>query len=229
MDILKLYYYTLFDKELYSLKNRGGPHFLEISQFVSEDMDTHPELIKKSKFSFSSDLRKKLVDIYSQVNVLTVNWIINKDKLEELLKGHQWLKENFPSSEFSFEKIRELLSGTINIARPDELIDTSKYAFLKRGNTQYLAFDFNYGLIACFKHENGIIEDNIYIFDTEDPDRIHDMKIGCEEYLQLAYEAKLLHSWQYAYLYKDSHHNKRLLKMLPEIFPSVELELSSFK
>ncbi len=82
--------------------------------------------------------------------------------------------------------------------------------------------------IAYFKLENGVIADNIYLFNVGGK-TMDNMNVTCTEYLQLAYEAKLFYYWQYAYTFKNSAHNKRLQNMLPEISEFVELDLSKFK
>lgn len=228
MNIDAIFIEKLGENELFSSEDSNGKYILNVGDLGTEPSYINPKVIETNVFPASQKLKSNLISLYEQVNMLTLSWAIDADVINDVIHQNKWLKIKYPLSEFGIEKIREELSGAINITRPTELIDTRKYSFLNVNGTQYFPFDFHYNLIACFKLVNGIIEDNIYLYNTQDSNQIHDMKVGCLEYLQLAYEAKLFYHWQYAYMFKDSPDNERLNTMLPEIFQFVELDLSKF-
>lgn len=93
----------------------------------------------------------------------------------------------------------------------------------------YYPFDFHFDTIACLKLEDGVLANNIHLFNTQDSDSVIDMGVTAAEYLELEYKAKCFKNRQYAYALKDSHYNERLRALLPAIFPFLELNLSAFE
>ncbi|NOQ73779.1 MAG: hypothetical protein GQ574_17360 [Crocinitomix sp.] len=210
--------------ELYSSEDEGGDFLLEVSNcFRGEES-------KDFGFLENHFLSKTLYDnlklIYCQVAELSLSWY-TKDTVDIFSKS-EWLRNYQKENNLGEGFIRESLSGTINIVPYYEMFDRKKFDYLEKDGISYIPFDQHYSLEACFKADGDTVQDNIYIFNTEDPDNIIDMKIGCIKYLELAYKAKLFFNWQYAYALKDSIHNERLRKMLPVIFPFLELELNDF-
>lgn len=223
MDIYKVFRDVLVDEELCSSEIHSGKYILRVGEFFILTRDVDISVFDDSRFKFTPDADKQLKEIYAQMNALRVGWepqspFKNDPALQKLLE------ENGLSDEFSTEDI----NGTINILSPLEMFDRKKFGGLHKDGIDYLPFDLHYNLAICFKVEDGI-QNNLYIFNTEDPDTIIDMKIGCRQYLQLAYEAKLLYHWQYAFVKKDSLRNQFLRVILPEVFPFVELDLSNFQ
>ncbi|MNJ90962.1 hypothetical protein D3C87_86020 [compost metagenome] len=224
MNIANIFFKELQEKELYSSEDFGGKFPLNVGSYVSKAAIASPQPILKSKLPFSSELRNNLVEFYSQVGELSTGWHLKEADIPRI-RENDWLKKNFPGEEYSDSFLSETVSGVININSPAAL---QKDKIEINGNW-YFPFDCHWNVMVCFKQENGVIEDNLYLFVVQDSRNITDMKIGCMEYLQLAYEAKLFYYWQYAYVFKDSLHNERLHKLLPEIFELVELDLSKFK
>jgi hypothetical protein len=149
--------------------------------------------------------------------------------LSKHLTNIEWLKTNFFDEGLEIAMVKEYLSGVINMASLEFMLtDKDHLAYLRTPTTEYLPFDRHWSLTACLKKENGKVENNLYLFNAEDPGPPLDMKIGLLRYLELAYQAKLLYHWQYAYLFRDSIHNEKMRVMLPLIFPHVKLDLSGF-
>lgn len=223
MDLYEIFRNTLVDKDLCSSDIHGGKYILAEGPFYIKVRDVDISVFDKSRFKFSLEAEEQVKGIYTQFNELSMTWWL-PDSYKEDLDLQKWFEENGFSEEYSVKDI----NGTINIVTPTDMFDRKKFGGLEKNGVQYLPFDLHYGLAICFKVEDQI-KDNLYLFNTEDSDIIIDMKIGCQRYLQLAYEAKLLYHWQHAYLAKNGLRNQFLHAVLPEIFPFVELDLSGFK
>lgn len=224
MNIKDIFFTKLNQNELFSSEDNGGIYHLKVGQLIYKPLSATPEPILTSSLPFSPALRQTLAELYTQVGEISLSWHLREVDISKI-REKEWLKENFPVEEYDDSYIDEILSGVINITSPQEMHEEK----IEMNDNWYYPFDNHYSVIACFKEENGVIEDNIYLLNSQDAGNIGNMKIGCMEYLQLAYEAKLFYYWQYAYTYKDSLHNERLHKMLPEILEFVELDLSKFK
>lgn len=227
MDVKDYFYNKLYQNELQSLKNSESGYLLDVQPYKETPKLVIPKDNFKCFFPLSDQLKTNLALIYSQIGELSIGWEISNNS-DNLILENNWIKKNYLDQDYSISIIKEYLSGTINIVPFREMIDTKKYSYLKKGSVRYLPFDLHYELMVCFKMSNGIVEDNLYIFNVQDSDAIEDMKIGCIDYLKLAYEAKCFYQWQYAYVAKKSIDNKRLKIMLPEILPHVGLNLAKF-
>ncbi len=228
MDINNVFYKKLFDRELYSFEDYGGEYILKVSNYVSEKSLADSSKIDNSELVFSESLAQNLKLIYDQVLRISLNWGISEEFTDKIIDENEWLKRYRENNDLSYDFIKDQLSGIINITSLDEMFDDKKYNYLTINGVRYLPFDHHNSLIAYFKLESNKIEDNIYLFNTEDSGKIHNMKVDCIKYLELAYEAKLFYYWQYAYIFKDGVYNERLNKTLPLIFPFVELDLLNF-
>lgn len=183
----------------------------------------------ESPSGFSAQLKQEFELIFNTIGSLAILWDILPTIQSGLLLQNEWFKSNFANQEYSDSYLAEILGGNLNICSANEILtDKEHLAYLKTATTEYLPFDRHWSLTACLKSENGKVENNLYLFNAEDPEKPLDMKIGLLKYLQLAYEAKAFYHWQYAYLFKDSLHNERLRVMLPVIFPHVKLDLNEF-
>ncbi len=223
MDILNIFEINLQKKELFSARKQSGKYELKVSSLIVMDMEASSDPILKSDLPFSSALKQTLIDLYTQVGEISLSWDLKEEDIPKI-RETEWMKENYPEEDYDDDYIQEILSGVININSPQQLHEEK----IEMNGNWYYPLDNHYSIIACFKEENGVIEDNIYLLNSQDGGQISDMKIGCMEYLQLAYEAKLFYYWQYAYTYKDSDHNERLKAMLPQILEFVDLDLSKF-
>ncbi len=127
------------------------------------------------------------------------------------------------------ESIKHELGGTFNIVPFEEMMNPNEWLKSpKYPGATFLPLDRHWKLVACFKEENGIIEDNIYLLNIQDDEVVNDMQISLFRYLDLAYKAKCFFSWQMAYLYPNGFDNEKLRIMLPLILPHVKLDLSDF-
>jgi hypothetical protein len=183
----------------------------------------------KSTNSFSPQLELEISNVYSAFESFSILWDISQSLNLKTFTENEWFQNNISKEEYSLSFISEILGGNINIVSHHELLtDKDHLSYLRTPTTEYLPFDRHWSLTACLKKENGKVENNLYLFNAEDPGPPLDMKIGLLRYLELAYQAKLLYHWQYAYMFRDSFHNEKMRVMLPLIFPHVKLDLSGF-
>ncbi|MEP0264729.1 hypothetical protein [Dokdonia sp.] len=199
-------------------------------------------ILKQSEFSLPISVKK----FYQQVTELSLNWEIvnerhrNGIEREAIFKRDIWIKQNLLDKDYSWEAVRILLSGSLNIPEFKNLIDiefikaTGMYAAAtKVGLTagSLLPLDTNEFAIACMKHEDGELIDNIYLYTGfgEFPVKLHDMGITFEKYLDLAYKAKCFNYWNLVYCLRDKAPNYELMKrFFPVIFPHIEPDLEEF-
>ncbi len=181
-------------------------------------------------------------EFYSQINLIQIHWDISPKAIENVdhFKNDPWIKENYLDEGYEWSVVHEMLSGFINIQKFEDILnpefceEQGYYYKLKWTDginaDDYLPFDICAGMTACLKVENGKILDNIWLVITEDVDEcLYDMNITIEEYLNLAYQAKLFRHWQAIFLWKSEYDRFELMKrFLPKIVPHVELDLSSF-
>jgi hypothetical protein len=185
---------------------------------------------------------KFLESLYSAHRSLEILWNIsnNNQPTIDIFKKDSWIKENYLDEGYEWSFVHEMLSGYINIQKLEDILkpefckEQGYYYKLKWKDginaDDYLPFDICSGMTACLKVENGKILDNIWLVITEDVDDcLHDMKVTIEEYLNLAYQAKLFRHWQAIFLWKNEYDRFELMKrFLPKIVPHVQLDLSSF-
>lgn len=195
------------------------------------------------------DFPEAMNDFYKQVDLINIHWMIStKEKGEELknqLKQDPWLKERFWDNGSDIKILDEYLSGFINIQKLEDMLnpefceDEAYYStidsFIDGQNANdYLPFDIHWTLTACLKRENGKILDNVWIVDSQG-EKMFDMDVTIEKYLELCYKAKGFYYWPLVYctrnqeLDQDEDFYRELMKrFLPMLFPHLELDLSDF-
>ena len=200
------------------------------------------KILKENNLTFP----ESLMDFYGQAAMLSVPWEIvdetfqNGKEREAVFKEDTWLKENYLDKGYSWEAVRILLSGNLNISELKNIIDlddlkaTGMYQAaeklgMKGGDLRPI--DFNEYAVACLKVEDGKLIDNIYLYTGFGgfPEALHDMNVTFEQYLELAYKAKCFNYWNLTYCLKEKSPGYELMKrFFPVIFPHLEADLEEF-
>lgn len=187
-----------------------------------------------------------LIEFYKQASQLNLRWEIfegesggRKDTSIQF-KENSWLKENYLENGYSWEAVKILLSGNLNISKLKNIIDldnlkaTGMYQAaeklgMKGGDLRPI--DCNEYAVACMKVEDGKLIDNIYLYTGFGgfPEALHDMNVTFEQYLELAYKAKCFNYWNLTYCLKEKSPSYELMKrFLPVIFPHLTPDLEDF-
>jgi len=199
-------------------------------------------LLKERNLTFP----ESLIDFYTQAAKLNLTWKIidesfqNGKEIESIFKEDPWIKKEYLDNGYSWEAVKILLSGNLNITQLKNVIDlenvksTGMYAAaisvgLNEGDLRPI--DTNEFAVACMKVENGKLIDNIYLYTGFGgfPEVLHDMKVTFEQYLELAYKAKCFNYWNLTYCLKEKSPSYELMKrFFPVIFPHLEPDLAEF-
>ncbi|MCX8533050.1 hypothetical protein [Chryseobacterium luquanense] len=189
---------------------------------------------------------ESLINFYSQAAMLSLTWMIvderfrNGKEREDVFKENPWIKKEYLDNGYSWEAVKILLSGNLNITQLENVIDlenvkaTGMYQAaeslgLKGGELRPI--DTNEFAVACMKVEDGKLIDNIYLYTGFGgfPEALHDMKVTFEQYLELAYKAKCFNYWNLTYCLKEKSPSYELMKrFFPIIFPHLEPDLAEF-
>lgn len=164
----------------------------------------------------------------------------NGKEKEDVFKKDPWIQKEYLDNGYSWEAVKILLSGNLNITRLENIIDvenvkaTGMYQAaenlgLKGG--ELLPIDTNEFAVACMKVESGKLIDNMFLYTGFGgfPEALYDMKITFEQYLELAYKAKGFNYWNLTYCLKEKSSSYELMKrFFPVIFPHLEPDLAEF-
>ncbi len=196
------------------------------------------------------DLSLELPDIlkqfYSQVADIELRYEISENTsagrpdTSIQFKEDAWLKENYFDEDYSWEAVKILLSGHMQIASLDDMLDIEKVKAcglyeiavqmgLETGSLR--PFDFNEFATACLKVEDGKLIDNVYLYAGygEYEPHLYDMKLGIERYIELAYKAKCFNYWNLIYCAREDVYNYELMKRYwPKLFPQLTPDLEEF-
>jgi len=215
----------LFNEELYLIEEEICAFPMKSSlRFKRRNVDTSV-LSSNPTFQsvFSEGLQRELLELYGQTNHMFLHWALKPEaEQNEALKTA--LHEAGLAQDFEVHD----LCGSVCMVTPDELINRKNFEYLSREGEEYFPFDATETLIACFRLVDGQVEDEIYLFNVHNPDKVESMGVGCERYLELAAQAKLFNKWQYAYLDRDSAFHRLLHTVVPLVFGPVDPDLSSF-
>lgn len=191
-------------------------------------------------------LPDSLIEFYKQASKAYLSWELfegesggRKDTSIQF-KENTWLKENYLDNGYSWEAVKILLSGNLNIAELQDIIDINNLRAagiyqaaeslgMKGGDLRPIAF--NEYAVACMKVEDGKLIDNIYLYTGFGgfPKALHNMHLSFEEYLSLACKAKCFNYWNLIYCLKDKVPNQELMRrFFPLIFPHLTPELEAF-
>ncbi|WP_312345379.1 hypothetical protein [Chryseobacterium binzhouense] len=189
---------------------------------------------------------ESLFDFYIQVAILVLTWRIvdetfqNGKEREGVFKEDTWIKTEYLDNGYSWEAIKILLSGNLNISEIKNIVDindvkaTGMYdaaisVGLKGGDLRPI--DFNEYAVACMKVEDGKLIDNMYLYTGFGgfPEALYDMKVTFEQYLELAYKAKCFNYWNLTYCLKEKSPSYELMKhFFSVIFPHLKPDLEEF-
>ncbi|GEM_PF-3308052 len=234
MDIKKTFRKDLLETELFSSEDNQGDFKLDVSKIylskgVLPDQELDVKMQALSSLPLSKSLETELIEIYTQISLLELGWDLTANFEFDKLLSIDYIKNECKAEDLSSKDYKDIITGAINLVRPMDMIDQKTFGYLEKNGNKYYPFDLHFETIASFKMENDTIENNIYLYNTQDSDNIIDMNVTAKHYLQLAYEAKCFKNWQYAYALKESQYNERLLGILPDFFPFLELNLERFK
>jgi len=189
------------------------------------------------KLETTLDLDDSIIKFYNQTSRLELAWeLTDTPENTEPFQKNQFIIENYLKKDYSWSFVKELLSGYINITASDVVFDkeynesqTFTYTLNKLNITDhFFAFDIQSSVTACFKKTDNHVPDIIWLIHT-DADQVYDMKIGLEEYLNLAYQSKCFKNWQLVYLFGKKAAEYELMKQfIPLIFKHIETDLSAF-
>ena len=228
-DIISVFKKKLIEDELFQSRLHGIKVAVPIMSFIKN----------KNKRIDNESLPPALQNFYNNLESMMISWDIPKthQASNEIFKNDPWLIKNYFNEGYEWEVVKEFLSGFINITpykdifNPDFCKEQAYYYTLSQldfNPDEFYPFDIHWSLTACLKKENGKILDNIWLVHT-DGEAIYDMKIGVDEYLNLAYQAKIFHYWQLIYVLKKQTDYFELMKrFLPVMVPHVKLDLSKF-
>jgi hypothetical protein len=187
-----------------------------------------------------------LDEFYSELKEISVNWSIAegatpiKPDTSLQFKNDLWLDANYYKKGYSWEAVKILLSGSLHITTlpllvsDQELVATAMdnattKVGLKVGDLR--PFDFNEFAVACFKVEDGKLIDNVFLYTGFGgmPERLIDMGVTFEKYLDLAYKAKCFNYWNLIYCLKEETPHFELMKRFwPVIFRNLTPDLEEF-
>lgn len=155
-----------------------------------EDLET---ILKENNLSFP----ESLMDFYGQVGMLSATWKIvdetfqNGKEREAVFREDSWIKENYLDKGYSWEAVRILLSGNLNISELQNILDiddlkatgiyqAAEKLGMKGGDLRPI--DFNEYAVACMKVEDGKLIDNIYLYTGFGglPEALHNMNVTFE-------------------------------------------------
>ncbi|CAI2766902.1 hypothetical protein [Flavobacterium collinsii] len=206
---------------------------------------THGVLIKTpvtaalppKKLDTTLEIDDLIIEFYNQTSRLELAWeLTDTPENIEPFQKNEFIIENYLKKDYSWSFVKELISGYINITASDLIFDkeyndqqTFAYTLKKLKTTDtFFAFDIQSSVTACFKKTNNQVSDTIWLIHT-DADKVYDMKIGLEEYLNLAYQAKCFKNWQLVYLFREKASEYELMKQfIPFIFNHIKTDLSAF-
>jgi hypothetical protein len=238
MNIYQLFYEKMCYDEIFE------SNYLKSGGLVIGDK----EEVSTEEYTKQNDLLliPSLIELYEQVKYVKLNWRIvderskNGKEREAVFKEDPWIKKEYLDNGYSWEAVKILLSGNLNISELKNIIDiedvkaTGMYdaainVGLNGGDLRPI--DFNEYAVACMKVEDGKLIDNIYLYTGFGgfPVALHDMKITFEQYLELAYKAKCFNYWNLTYCLKEKSPSYELMKrFFPVIFPHLEPDLEEF-
>lgn len=227
MDIIETYVDQLFDTELNTNRKLGGGYPLKLHEIVYglpkgvlPSIENHP--------TFSSATKAELAAIYSQVEQISFLWRPDPEKSAKIILQDPWLNAEYLSQGTELLVMMEELSGTMFVLPFEQLLHYKDHVFwLNKDGVKYYPFDVHYNLTACLKEENGVVENNLYLYHNRIP-KVFDMKVTLLQYLDLAYKAKCFYNWQMAYINKSGMDWEKMKRMLPKIFPHLKLDLGEF-
>ncbi|WP_264536428.1 hypothetical protein [Flavobacterium sp. N1736] len=206
---------------------------------------THGILIKTpvtvalppKKLDTTLNVDDSIMEFYSQTSRLELAWeLTDTPENTEPFQKNEFIIENYLTKDYSWSFMKELLSGYINITASDSVFNKEyndqqafKYTLDKLNITDdFFAFDIQSSVTACFKKTGDHVSDEIWLIHT-DAEKVYDMKIKLEEYLNLAYQAKCFKNWQLVYLFGKKASEYELMKrFIPFIFKHIKTDLSSF-
>ncbi|SDI24389.1 hypothetical protein SAMN05421846_105164 [Chryseobacterium taeanense] len=189
---------------------------------------------------------ESLIDFYSQAAMLSLTWMIvderfrNGKEREAVFKEDPWIKKEYIDNGYSWEAVKILLSGNLNITQLTNVVDLEKVKLtgiydaaisvgLNGGDLRPI--DTNEFVVACMKVEDGKLIDNMYLYTGFGgfPEVLYDMKVTFEQYLELAYKAKCFNYWNLTYCLKEKSPSYELMKrFFPVIFPHIDPDLKEF-
>lgn len=239
IDVYNLFYEKMCYNEIFHSDS------LKCGGLVTGGKDEKDFFFKYSEQNKIS-LFPSLIEFYMQAKYARLNWRIvdeksrNGKEREAIFKENLWIKEHYLDNGYSWEAVKILLSGNLNIAELKNIVEiedlkaTGMYQAAENVGLKggYLRpIDFNEYAVACMKVEDGKLIDNIYLYTGFGgfPVALHDMKVTFEQYLELAYKAKCFNYWNLIYCLKDKVPNQELMKrFFPVIFPHLEPDLEDF-
>lgn len=180
-----------------------------------------------------------LIDIYTQVQNINFHWELLENDPDTInqFKEDPWLKEHYFNYNYSWSVVKELLSGYLFVPPIEELLgrsDNQKTGYYVMAKSMgldpnaFLPLDYHNQFTAVLKIKENKILDHVWLLDLETGE-IHDMNITIEQYLNLAYQAKIFNGWQHVYLFKERSEFYELMKrFLPKIVPHIKLDLNDF-
>jgi len=178
-----------------------------------------------------------IIEFYNQTSRLELAWQLT-DTPENVkpFQENEFIIENYLKKDYSWSFVKELLCGYINITAADSVFnksynDSQAFSYtldaLKLPH-DYFAFDIQSSVTACFKKTGNRVSNSIWLVHTE-ANKVYDMKIGIEEYLNLAYQAKCFKGWQLIYLFgKKASEHGLMEQFIPSVFSHIQLDLSAF-
>jgi len=149
-------------------------------------------------------------DFFSQCNYVEIEWELKKNYSAYDVSG----KIFFPELDSIFNGFEGSGWKDVLYLQSGELI-----------NNKYFPFDLGISEeIVCFKLENKIVKNNLYLVSIYE-DKVIDLNMDIEKYIGLTLRTKGFEFWQRSIIYPESNEGKRLKKYLPVIFKETAFPL----
>ncbi len=236
MDITNLFYKNMIIGELEESYLQGYAVMIQKTLF-GPPMDNNEVLTIFKENELNSI--QSLLNVYTQVQNINFHWEPSDydSNTTNLFKEDPWLREYYFDHGYSWSVLKELISGYLFVPPIEELLGRSNnqktgyYVMTKRmglNPNTFLPLDYHNQFTALLKIEENEIKDRVWLIDLE-AEELYDMNITVEQYLNLAYQAKIFNGWQHVYLFKDQSEYYELMKrFLPKILPHINLNLKEF-
>ena len=237
IDAKHLLYRQMVRAELSKSKKNGCTLKIPFHRF-GEAYDV--EYIDRQQREHRLNLPSPLINLYQNMKHIQILWTLFEEAGDERdntdrFKNDPWLKEHYFDTGYSWDVVKEYLGGSIFISSLDELLnqhpESSYYVVLEAmgmNPAEYRLFDAQQRATALLKVEDGTLADRIWLIDV-DARQLYDMGLSVEEYLSVAYRAKLFHAWQLTYVLREKTPFFELMKRyLPMLTPHMELDLKAF-
>ena len=175
--------------------------------------------------------------ILLQAKRIMIKWNIKENTDDwNRIKNDDLIKSNYLGKNELLDETMDYVGGFVNIESLEIILNNGivKFPFghifesLNEDISKFYSIGASWNIVAFVREENNEIKDNVWLLDS-DTNRLYNMEVTVQKYLELAYKAKGFYNWQTTYLLKSKAPHYSLMKrFLPQIIEHVESDLSDF-